>query len=293
MTNLKTSLSDLLLKVSNEKFEFSEHDLRWFIWKDSPTDIPQNLTKNVGLDHKKPLLMKAKGFSPNIVKLCENFDHSIFVLLSDLEQYLYETELTSTTKDNLLDINVSLVSTKFSDREEIQDDLQSISATMISDLTKFVKEHCITSQPKFGKQDINAIVTARFFQALTLLCPNLNKCFTLCKTSGLIITNVKWQEMCEVLKEESVFAWSVWAQTYKLKLFKHRDWYLMKEAISGLRVHTMILEWERVTIEEEAEEGKRIKSEIFVPYQPSVYLQQYLAAICRDLNKILPHSIPK
>lgn len=237
--------------------------------------------------------MKAKGYSPNVVKLCEDFDKSLYVLLSDLEQYLYETEQISTAKENLLDINISLVSNKFSDREEIQNDLQTISAAMISNLTKFVKEDCTVGQPRFGKQNINAIVTARFLQALTLLSPNLNKCFTLFKTSGLIVTNVKWQEMCEVLKEESIFVWSVWAQTYKTTLIKHRDWYLMKEAVSGLRVHLMISEWERVTIEEEAEEGKRIKSEILVPYQPSVYLQQYLAAICKDLNKLVPHSIPK
>ena len=293
LANLKLSISDLLLKVSNEKFEYPEHDLRWFVWKDSPTDIPQNLSKNVGLDHKRSLLMKAKGFSPNVVKLCEDFDESLYVLLSDLEQYLYETEQLSSAKDNLLDINISLVFNKFSDREEIQNDLQSISAMMISSLTKFVKEECVVAQPRFGKQNVNAIVTARFLQALTLLCPNLNKCFTLSKISGLIVTNVKWQEMCEMLKEESISIWSVWAQTYQTKLNKHRDWYLMKEAVSGLRVHLMISEWERVTIEEEAEEGKRIKSEILVPYQPSIYLQQYLAAICKDLNKIVPHSIPK
>lgn len=237
--------------------------------------------------------MKAKGFSPNVVKLCEDFDQSLYVLLSDLEQYLYETERMTLVKNNLLDINISLVSNKFSDREEIQDNLQRTSAEMIMNLTKFIKEDCIVVQTKFGKQDVNAIFSARFLQALTHLCPNLNKCFTLSKTSGLITTNVKWQEMCEILKEESIFVWSVWAQCFKTRIIKHQDWHLMKEAVNGLRVHSMISEWERVTIEEEAEEGKRIKSEILVPYQPSVHLQQYLSAICKDLNKIVPHSIPK
>lgn len=293
LTNLRANVSELLIKVSNEKFEYPEHDLRWFVWKDSPTDIPQNLSKNIGLDHKRSLLMKAKGFSPNIVKLCEDFDQSLYVLLTDLEQYLYETERTSVVKNNLLDINISLVSNKFIDREEIQDNLQRISAEMIKNFIKFIKEDCIVLQAKFGKQNINAIFSARFLQALTLLCPNLNKCFTLSKTSGLITTNVKWQEMCELLKEESIFVWSTWAETFKMRIIKHQDWYLMKEIVSGLKVHSMISEWERVIIEEEAEEGKRIKSEILVPYQPSVHLQQYLSAICKDLNKIVPHSIPK
>ncbi|XP_043472746.1 conserved oligomeric Golgi complex subunit 1 isoform X1 [Leptopilina heterotoma] len=294
LMNLKTSVTELLIKVSNEKFEYPEHDLRWFVWKDSPTDIPQNLSKNMDLDHKRSLLMKAKGFSPNVIKLLENFDKSLYVLLTDLEQYLYETERVALPlKNNLLDINIYLVSNKFIDREEIQDNLQRISAEMMNKFIKFVKVDCIIKEGKFGKQDVNAIFCARFLQALTLLCPNLNKCFTLSKTSGTVTTNVKWQDMCEILKEESIFVWSTWAETFKLKIIKHQDWYLMREIVAGFKVDSMISEWEKVTIEEEAEEGKRIKSEILVPYQPSVHLQQYLSATCKDLNKIVPHSIPK
>ncbi|XP_032688873.1 conserved oligomeric Golgi complex subunit 1 isoform X2 [Odontomachus brunneus] len=293
LVDLKSSIIELLDKVAHDKFEFPEHDLRWFVWKDSPTDIPQKLTKNGGLDNKRSLLMKAKGYSPNVIKLCENFDKSLHTLLSDLEHYLYETERVMTIKDSLFTANISLIANSFSDRNEVQEHLQTISTDMIEDLVRFIKNTCVNDKPEHGQRDINAIVLARFLFALTTLCPSLNKCLTLSKVSGLGITNVKWQTVCDTLKEESTCVWSVWADVYKAKIHEHKKKYILKEPIDGLRVHWIVSEWEKVTIEEESGEGKRIKSEILVPYQPSIPLQKFLTAICKDLNKIIPHTFPK
>ncbi|XP_011143993.1 conserved oligomeric Golgi complex subunit 1 isoform X2 [Harpegnathos saltator] len=293
LADLKSNIIELLDKVAHDKFEFPEHDLRWFVWKDSPTDIPQKLTKNGGLDNRRSLLMKAKGYSPNVIKLCENFDKSLYTLLSDLEHYLYETERVMTIKDSLFTANISLIANSFSDRNEVQEHLQVVSTDKIDDLVQFMKNTCVNDKPEYGQRDINAIVLARCLFALTTLCPNLNKCFTLSKISGLSITNVKWQAICDNLKEQSTCVWSVWADVYKAKILEHKKKYILKEPIDGLRVHWIVSEWEKVTIEEESGEGKRIKSEILVPYQPSVPLQKFLTAICKDLNKIVPHTLPK
>ncbi|XP_076678689.1 conserved oligomeric Golgi complex subunit 1 isoform X1 [Andrena cerasifolii] len=290
---LKSDIVELLNKVANDKFEYPEHDLRWFVWKDSPSDIPQKLNKNGGLDNKRSLLMKTKGYSPNILKLCDTFDASLQALLSDLEQYLYETERVMSIKDNLLSTNIYLISDTFSDRAEIQEHLQMISTNMMQDFTGFVKATCVTDKPEHGQRDVNAVVTARFLLALTTLSSNLNKCFTLSKVSGLTITNVKWQSICDKLKEESTFVWSVWANTYKMKIHKHREKYISKEPLEGFRIHLVVSEWEKVTIEEDSGEGKRMKSEILVPYQPSIQLQKFFTAICKDLNRIIPHTLPK
>ncbi|XP_076240432.1 conserved oligomeric Golgi complex subunit 1 isoform X1 [Calliopsis andreniformis] len=290
---LKSEVEELLNKIINEKFEYPEHDLRWFVWKDSPSDIPQKLTKNGGLDNKRSLLMKTKGYSPNILKLCETFDINLHALLSDLEQYLYETERVMSIKDNLLSTNISLISDTFSDRTEIQEHLQTISTSMIQEFVSFVKNTCINDKPEHGRRDKNAIVMARLLLAMTTLSSNLNKCFTLSKLSGLTITNVKWQSICDKLKEESIITWSVWASTFKTKIGEHKQKYILKEPLDGFRIHLVVSEWEKITIEEDSGEGKRIKSEILVPYQPSIQLQKFLTAISKDLNKIIPHTLPK
>ncbi|XP_014482277.1 PREDICTED: conserved oligomeric Golgi complex subunit 1 isoform X2 [Dinoponera quadriceps] len=293
LADLKSNMVELLDKVAHEKFEFPEHDLRWFVWKDSPTDIPQKLTKNGGLDNKRSLLMKATGYSPNVMKLCENFDDSLHALFSDLEHYLYETERVTTIKDSLFAASVSLIANSFSDRNEVQEHLQTVSTDMIEDLTRFIKDTCVNGRPEHGQRDINAIVLARFLFALTTLCPNLTKCFTMPSKASGIVANVKWRAVCDGLKEESTRVWSVWADVYKAKISEHKKKYILKEPIDGLRVHWIVSEWEKVAIEEESGEGKRIKSEILVPYQPSIPLQKFLTAVCRDLNRIIPHTLPK
>ncbi|XP_011334324.2 conserved oligomeric Golgi complex subunit 1 isoform X1 [Ooceraea biroi] len=293
LADLKSNIIKLLDKVAHDKFEFPEHDLRWYVWKDSPTDIPQKLTKNGGLDNKRSLLMKTKSYSPNVIKLCETFNESLYTLLCDLEHYLYATERVITIKDSLLSANISLIANSFSDRNEVQEHLQAVSTEKVEGLVKFVENACVNDKPEHGQRDINAIVLARFLLALTTLCPNLNKCFTLSKVSGLAVTNVKWQAICDNLKEESTSLWCIWASVYKAKISEHMKKYILREPIDGLRVHWIVSEWERVTIEEESGEGKRIKSEILVPYQPSVPLQKFLTAICRDLNKIISHTLPK
>ncbi|XP_076630007.1 conserved oligomeric Golgi complex subunit 1 isoform X2 [Colletes latitarsis] len=290
---LKSDIADLLRKLVYDKFEYPEHDLRWFVWKDSPSDIPQKLTKNGGLDNRRSLLMKTKGYSPNILKLCESFDASLHALLSDLEQYLYETERVMSIKENLLSTNISLISDTFSDRVEIQEHLQTISTSVIQDFISFVKTRCVNDKPEHGQREINTIVMARFLLALTTLGSNLNKCFTLAKVPGLTITNMKWQSICDKLKEESISVWASWAASYKTKMNEHKRKYISKEPLDGFRIHLVISEWEKVTIEEDSGEGKRIKSEILVPYQPSIQLQKFLTAVSKDLNKIIPHTLPK
>lgn len=296
LSNLKEQIIDLLLKFNNEKFDYPEHDLRWFIWKDSPSDIPQKLSKNTGgIDVKRSLLMKARGYSPNLVSLCKNIDTNLHTLLLDLEEYLYDNEnVTSiTSTEDLLKINLSSVFDKFNDRSLIQEELQIISQLMIDELIKFINENCINNYPNYGKLNINIIFMARFLQALTTLSPNLNKCFTLSKISGLTITNIKWQNVCDKIKDESIKIWSIYAKNYRNNINDYLHKYLLNDNIYGLNVSNIITEWEKVIIEEEAEEGKRIKSEIYVPYQPSVSLDKFLSEITKELNKIIPHTVPK
>lgn len=82
--------------------------------------------------------MKARGYSSNLVSLCENLDGNLHGLLADLEQYLYESEELSPVASDLLTSNLSSVFDKFGDRGVIQEDLQRVSALMISELIGFV-----------------------------------------------------------------------------------------------------------------------------------------------------------
>lgn len=279
--------------LNKEGRQNSEIDLRWFIWKDSPSDIPQKLTELNLSDNKRPLLMKARGFSPNIVNICENFEKDLSELLVDLKQYLYEDDQAISLRDDLLASNFYLGVNKYSDCLEIREYLQQESKLLIETFLKHVKENFLSETPRIGDQDKNAIVIARFFQALTVLCINFKECFTLSRSTGLSLTNIKWEEVCDHLRKESTGIWTKWSESFVGGVLKFRTEYLSPNITENYFVHVSISDWEKVVIEEVADEGKTITSKILVPYQPSVNLQRHLSCVCSNLNKVIPHTMPK
>ncbi|XP_014207402.1 conserved oligomeric Golgi complex subunit 1 isoform X2 [Copidosoma floridanum] len=291
--NLKTNASKLFGEVTSDSCRYAENDLRWYVWKDEPTDVPQNLMKGANSDAKRPLLMKARAFSPNLIKLCDSFESDLSEFLSHLKQYLYELEQPVKLKNDSLAADIYLTTNKFCDRNEIQEYLQKTGTKCIEDFIVCLKHEFTIDNPRIGKQNVNAIVAARFLQALPTLCTHFKECFTMSRSSSLTLSNAKWQEICDKLKLESAAMWSVWAKCFTKNISHHRNVCLIKETDNELRIHVVIADWEKVMIEEEAEEGKRIKSEILVPHQPAVHLQKFLASICQDLNKIIPHTMPR
>jgi hypothetical protein len=286
-------ITEYLNKISIDTFEYPENDLRWLVWKDSESVVPQKLIESGSSDNKRPLLMTVRGLSPNLLKLFEKLESSLSEMLLHLKQYLYELEQPISAKDDFLGNDIYLNSFKFYDRSIIQEYLQAESQIVIDDFLLYVKEECTIENPKTGRQDNNAIVLARLLQAIPTLCPNFKECFTISRSTGFTLTNMKWQEICDRLKQESTLVWFVWAKCFKKIISEHHHNHLIQEDINELRLHTVILEWEKVMIEEEAEEGKRIQSEILVPYQPTVHIQKFLSAVCKDLNKVIPHTVPK
>lgn len=51
-------------------------------------------------------------------------------------------------------------------------------------------------------------------------------------------------------------------------------------------------QWDVIKIEEKDEEGTAIESTIKVPAGPSLKLQEYLYAISRMLDEVVPHTLP-
>lgn len=50
---------------------------------------------------------------------------------------------------------------------------------------------------------------------------------------------------------------------------------------------------EVITIEEQSEDGTTVNSDLRVPSQPSLPLQDLLFQICQQLNAIIPHTLPR
>lgn len=130
----ESDLTEALAKASSGTTAKSELDLRWFIWKEEKGDVP--LKFNLNGDNKfdaKGLLMKSKGYSPTVIKLCEEFDHRLSMLLNDLEVYLNDQDLHSERATIRADLFLKRMNAEkgcfeqFSDKNQIQEHLQLVS----------------------------------------------------------------------------------------------------------------------------------------------------------------------
>lgn len=55
----------------------------------------------------------------------------------------------------------------------------------------------------------------------------------------------------------------------------------------------LLQQWDVVSIEEETEEGRSVRSDIKVPSQPSLPLQSLLNSMAQAINAVAPHTLPR
>jgi hypothetical protein len=55
----------------------------------------------------------------------------------------------------------------------------------------------------------------------------------------------------------------------------------------------LLQQWDVVSIEEEVEEGRSIRSDIRIPSQPSLPLQSLLSSMAQMINAVAPHTLPR
>ncbi|XP_069696321.1 conserved oligomeric Golgi complex subunit 1 isoform X2 [Periplaneta americana] len=283
LTQLQSTLINVLQENSQEKCSQPEHDLRWFVWKEWSSDLPQG-DSSQNQQQKRGLLMKTKGYSPCVERLCAELDSQLLALLQDLQYYLQ---------------NESVISDKVTDRNELQDHLQKCSMESIQKLLQFIKTQCLSEVEGKSVHDACVVMIARFLQALCDLCPNLQKCFSLSQNNNSIKTVVSstpasspWQDACSLLQQESVTTWQKWQYLISNRLTALAKAKLCQPQNLSTLLHS-IPQWDVVSIEEEAEEGRSIRSDIKVPSQPSLPLQSLLDSMAKQMNAVAPHTLPR
>ncbi|KAK7792119.1 hypothetical protein R5R35_009650 [Gryllus longicercus] len=272
---LKSSVAD----ITSERCIQPEHDLRWFIWKEQASDLPQSDGNGGFKPTARGLLMKAKGYSPCIEKLCGKFDSLLQAILNDVYYYVGGKQ----------DSTIILKSEKFSDSEDLQEHLKIASGQGLQRLMNFVLSVCNEVNDEPIKKEACLLLMARFLQGLCDLCPNLQKCLA---PNNPHKEGSIWQTVCALLRQKSVEIWRMWQAAVTSKF---------KDMIATNLTHGVFLTdllhsfpmWDVTSIEEEGEEGYRVKSDIRVPSQPSLPLQSLLNLVCHKLNAVAPHTLPR
>lgn len=273
MQNTQNELSAALNAKEN-----CENDLRWYIWKEDQGDISQFENKHLGLS------MKTKGYSPSVVRLCEDFDKKFRELLEDISVYIYGIEF-----DKNRDFSLGFAfkdpknNRKFVDREKLEEHLKSECGIHIKSLISFL-ESVIQSNEDQSNILMQSILSARLLSALTNLCENFKKCCC-CNNNA-----DEWDKIGAALNSSALTFWQNWIDdSVNATKVKAKE---LLEDVDPLKMLSILCTWDSIEIQEQTDE-KIFKSQIKVPMKPSLALQKLLNGLNEMLNAILPHTVPK
>lgn len=84
---LDETLNDL--KVMLDQNSKANTNLKTWLWKEESNDCPNSLKEALeARKDQRKLLMKASGFTPEIVEICMSFDKKLEALFNDIKMYL-------------------------------------------------------------------------------------------------------------------------------------------------------------------------------------------------------------
>ncbi|EPY87445.1 conserved oligomeric Golgi complex subunit 1 [Camelus ferus] len=307
--------------TSNKHIHF-EHNMSLFLWSESPSDLPSDAAwVSVSNRTRFPgsgLSMKAQAVSPCAQTFCAALDSKLKVKLDDLLAYLPSGD-PSLPKDASPTQAKNCAFDRYADAGTVQEMLRTHSTACIKHITDCVwAELQSIEQAVQGQQDVLSgvklhavLFMARLCQSLGDLCPHLKQCILgksgstekpardsralkkqgKGKTQEILPTQAKWQEVKELLLQQSVMGYRVWSSAV-VKVLAHgfAQSLLLDDAGSVLATATS---WDELEIQEEAESGSSVTSKIRLPIQPSWYVQSFLFSLCQEINRVGGHALPK
>lgn len=279
---------DILRELSDDvQFLTAENDgyskkLQKYVWAEDSTDNPLSLKDALSSNKSShSLLMKVRGYTVPIVQLCNKIDGSLEKLFKDLKNYM----------KNLSDSNQYRKMKKVDpDQQRIVTFLKECSRENISKLITAIKSSNFKRTPE------NLLIVARLLQAISELCPNLQSCFSghlLFEPSFFRDSAIndegasEWKSICGLLEEESLRFWTEWME------FFIGNWSCLEHKVDVGVILKDFPCWETIIIEEKDEGENIIQSEIHVPSQISFTVHCWIYEIIGNLNKIIPHTLPK
>ncbi|XP_029784484.1 conserved oligomeric Golgi complex subunit 1 isoform X2 [Suricata suricatta] len=299
-----------------------EHNMALFLWSESPQDLTPD-TAWVSVAHRgqcagSGLSMKALAVSPCVQNFCSALDSKLQAQLDDLLAYLPCAD-PSLPKDVPPAQAKSRTFDRYADAGAVQELLRAQSAACIARVTDCIgAELRSIEQAVQGQRDVlnsvqlhAVLFMARLCQSLAELCPHLKQCILgkagssekpardprALKKQGkgkpqeVLPTQAKWQEVTELLLQQSVTGYRVWSSAV-VKVLAHgfTQSLLRDDAGSILATATS---WDELDIQEEVESGGSVTSTIRLPTQPSWYVQSFLFSLCQEINRVGGHALPK
>lgn len=262
------------LLTSSSIAKISENNLK-NLWKENVGDIPVSLKQALQQDKKNnKLLMKSKGFCPEIVDICASLDNRLKTIFSEVNVLLEEDSSGQTDE-----------------KQSMVNFLKNTSEDCISELITGVKSM------EFDRKQDTCILLARLFTAFADLCPHLK----LCLSHTYVASNwdrissdkknyEKWNRVCALFDDEAFAFWKQFCETFAEEMGPEQ---IISNNIGIETILNDFTSWESINIEEKDDQDNAVQSTIRVPSQPRISVQFYVFKLIYSLNNSIPETLPR
>ncbi|RUS88516.1 hypothetical protein EGW08_003692 [Elysia chlorotica] len=310
---MKRTISKAMMELTSDMNDSTmqcERNLASFVWTESPADIVMadiwQAASSKTLMDCGGLMLKARAFTPAVQNLCHSVDEKLRLLLEDTESYVQAAESEPRQDSDVFD--------RFADTPDILKFMQQSGVKCVQEILSYLTEQLhlweksLTDIPDPITSAITenkVLLTARTCAAMSEMTPHLQRCI-LALPDWNKHASFKLTKKFRSQKPSELPEWnSIHMKLQQCQMTAYRIWmeYTYKQIMSGFSeqissvdqnaILTSLTRWEEVQITEEAEEGKKFSSKIFVPVQASWHLQTLLYRLCDDLNKIGIQALPR
>lgn len=294
----------------------SESDLSAFLWSESSVSEIGLLASGPGAKIKDGsvrltgLELKARGYSPRVLDLCEQFDGMLKKLLEDVKLLVEDKLMKETEKTSSLEMPALFLDKMTKDSVKEPFLAQADNEAILVFLEQSIQEHLEGMMAHINEKHLNqdqrglCVFLARFYQALPEISPHLERSVLASKTSApvkeapfeplqarkTLKVDPQWAAVKEKLELESCRIFRFWITALMIDLKSALSLTLRTEDNPQL-LH-IFSAWETIEISEQGEESEPVKSTIKVPQAPSVAFICALGDFCHHVYNIAPYSLP-
>ncbi|XP_031632663.1 conserved oligomeric Golgi complex subunit 1 [Contarinia nasturtii] len=263
-------------------------------WDENSEDSPKSLKQALDMNRQNHrLLMKTKGYSPELCTICNELDKSVESIYNDLRLYVSSLGVDS------IELREDPIVRK--EQSHLVEFLKSCSQNGISDLISKIKLLGVAN----NERAYSIVFLAKLLKAITEICPNVKQCLM---PTSLLLSNTwnessnvshmerfeHWERICRLLNEESVNLWKQWIDLFIGDNLRKHNGLCFRINIDLINLLDFFPNWETYTIEgKDDESNSSVQSTIRVPAHPSIPLQKFLIDCCTKLNEKVAETLPK
>ncbi|KAG8201702.1 hypothetical protein JTE90_012766 [Oedothorax gibbosus] len=302
--DVEESLYNIGLDNKNSTLEI-EKNVAVYVWAESPEDVKDGIAwlprHHRGYWNSGELSMKAMGFTPKIQSMCRDMEHRLQAVLQDISHFSFMRRESQEKPD-------SVAAHLSQDANRIYEFLSEAVEKHLFDLSSYLETTllCVENEKDSYQNNCRIVFLGHLCCGIANLCPQINICLSSDKmnecverclrldsditfSASVFKENELWKDLKKKLLHLSATAFRQWSKSQIHQVLNSIDAELVTSSPEDML--RSLLQWDKVEIQEESEQGNAVNSVLRVPQYVSTPVSNALFAFCCKLNAVGGFSI--